>query len=481
MPYSLDRFRKMRVAIVLAALLLTCGGALAATEVGTILVSNLNMREGPGREYRAVLQLARETQVRVLDRENGWLKIDHRGVIGYIANDERYVRLITIGAAPATAAEDTRTKFDEKKLNALRAKADTLQERLKVSQSQIRAISGQEQELINAFNTSEQALDKARRQVRDTLTAQSALEVKIKDLNQASAVLEMEIRNGEAYAAQRLVALYKLHQVGRIHLMASAESFFDFINRRSALERILAQDEAMLQALRNKQAYQASLLAQLEAGKAEQNALNESLLQRIAQLGAEQQNRTALLNKIRGAKELEQAALAALDQAARELDTAMQALAPAAPPAPAAAPTAPKTGSGSFDQYKGLLNWPVTGKIVSFFGPYRDEKSNLINFQSGINIQAERGEPIRAVSDGYTIYSSWFKGLGNMMIIDHGDHYYTVYAHLEEIFKVKGDRVEKGEVIATVGDSGSFMGPALHFQVRHHGTPMDPLEWINKG
>jgi murein hydrolase activator len=480
MPYNIDRWRKTRIAIVLAAVLLTCGGAVAATEVGTILVSNLNMREGPGSEYRAVLQLARATQVRVLERQNGWLKIDHRGVIGYIAHDERYVRLMTIGAG-SVSADDPRPKIDEKKLIELRAKADTLQERLKLSQTQIRTISGQEQELINAFNASEQALDKARRQVRETLSAQGILDTKIKELNEESAVLEKEIRIGEAYAAKRLIALYKLNQVGRIHLMASAESFFDFINRKSALERILSQDEAMLQALRDKQATQAALRAQLETGKAEQEAMNESLLQRIAQLGAEQHNRSALLNKIRGAKELEQAALTALDQAARELDTAMQALSPPQRPTRTAAPAKAKTANGSFGQYKGLLNWPVTGKIVSFFGPYRDEKSNLINFQSGINIQAERGEPIRAVSDGYTIYSSWFKGLGNMMIIDHGDHYYTVYAHLEEIFKVKGDRVEKGEVIATVGDSGSFMGPALHFQVRHHGTPVDPLEWINKG
>jgi septal ring factor EnvC (AmiA/AmiB activator) len=104
-----------------------------------------------------------------------------------------------------------------------------------------------------------------------------------------------------------------------------------------------------------------------------------------------------------------------------------------------------------------------------------------MNFRSGIDIQAERGEPIRSISAGLTIYANWFKGFGNMIIIDHGDHYYTVYAHLEEVFKVKGDRVEKGEVIATVGDSGSLMGPALHFEVRHHGKPVDPLKWIRKG
>ena len=68
-----------------------------------------------------------------------------------------------------------------------------------------------------------------------------------------------------------------------------------------------------------------------------------------------------------------------------------------------------------------------------------------------------------------------------MVIIDHGDHYYTVYAHLEETFKQKGDPVDAGEVIATVGDTGSLAGPKLYLEVRHHGKPMDPATWIKQG
>jgi septal ring factor EnvC (AmiA/AmiB activator) len=65
-----------------------------------------------------------------------------------------------------------------------------------------------------------------------------------------------------------------------------------------------------------------------------------------------------------------------------------------------------------------------------------------------------------------------------MIIIDHGNHFYTLYAHAEEIFKAKGDYVEAGEVIATVGDTGSMIGPKLYFELRHHGKPVNPLEWL---
>jgi len=124
---------------------------------------------------------------------------------------------------------------------------------------------------------------------------------------------------------------------------------------------------------------------------------------------------------------------------------------------------------------------PVKGKIVTSFGPYTNLKLNIVNFNSGINIKADRGEPIKAVYNGKTLFASWFKGYGNMIIIDHGDHYYSVYAHLEEIFKVKGDLVETGEVIATVGDTNSMTGPGLHFEVRHHGKPVDPIAWVKRG
>jgi septal ring factor EnvC (AmiA/AmiB activator) len=67
------------------------------------------------------------------------------------------------------------------------------------------------------------------------------------------------------------------------------------------------------------------------------------------------------------------------------------------------------------------------------------------------------------------------------LIIAHGENYYSVYAHIEELFKTKGDEVEKDEVIATVGDTGSMAGSGLYFELRHHGKPMNPLEWLNLG
>jgi septal ring factor EnvC (AmiA/AmiB activator) len=187
--------------------------------------------------------------------------------------------------------------------------------------------------------------------------------------------------------------------------------------------------------------------------------------------------RQRLLADIGSQKALELAAIDALTQAANDLDGKIKSLNSEMESAEAEK----NIMQLAFSAHKGLLIIPVKGKITSLFGPYKNRKYNITNFRSGIDIKAEKGEPIRSVFQGRILYSSWFKGYGNMIIIDHGNNFYTIYAHLEETFKSKGDAVETREVIATVGDTGSMEGAKLYFEVRHHGKPENPLVWLKKG
>jgi septal ring factor EnvC (AmiA/AmiB activator) len=455
------------IALLFAGLLPAQPLIAQPSDRGTIMVSALRVRSGPSTKHRIVKRLDKGAQVKVLDHNDGWLHIEYGDGKGYVFNDNRYILIAPAAIAPR--------KQPGKPLKKSPAKADKIQEQLKRTRSEVAEITRKEKAVIDEFNTGEQALNKARKQVRAAKSGLTAIEEKIKDTRKQSEALEKEIGEGEAYAAKRLVSIYKLNWVGKIHLLATADSFFDFTTRKSALEHILNQDEQLLQKMNNSQAELEALITEQKARAAEKRALELSLNEHIRKLSVAQRRRAAVLERIQSEKKLGLAALESLKQAARELDGAMEAL----PASPAQPPV--DTETKPFKAFKGLLSWPVKGKIISFFGPYRDKKYKVMNFRSGIDIQAERGEPIRSISAGLTIYANWFKGFGNMIIIDHGDHYYTVYAHLEEVFKVKGDRVEKGEVIATVGDSGSLLGPALHFEVRHHGKPVDPLKWIRKG
>jgi septal ring factor EnvC (AmiA/AmiB activator) len=461
---------KIRFAALLAAGLLIWGTG-SAEEIGTILVSDLRVRSGPGKDYRIVTLLPKGAAVTVVEDQNNWLKIVHNGIEGFIFHRDAFIEIAKI--------ENSVTDQKMDQLKESTSDAETIKKQLRKAEAELASISLKEKEVLEAFDAADEALNGARRRVRAAKAELADVQAKINAVQKRSSDLGKEILLEEQYVAKRLTALYKLNWVGKTQLLATADSFFDFVRRKGALEKILSQDEALLEALNRKKSELDALLTRLNTRRAEKRALELTLKKRVAKLSEQQSRRKSVLQTIRSKKSLELAALKALRKSARELDATIERI-ESVKPENVVANTANRQDK-PFKAYKGLLSWPVKGKIISFFGPYRDKKFAVTNFQSGINIRAERGEPIRSVSDGHVIFSNWFKGFGNMMIIDHGDHYYTVYAHLEEVFKVKGDRVDTGEVIATVGDSGSMKGPALHFEVRHHGKPIDPLKWIQKG
>ena len=106
-------------------------------------------------------------------------------------------------------------------------------------------------------------------------------------------------------------------------------------------------------------------------------------------------------------------------------------------------------------------------------GPLKEE-------QNGVVIKAPMGFEIQAVLPGKVLYSDWFKGFGNVMILDHGDHIFTVYALCSQLLKKVGDIVSKRDPIARVGSGGSPKEPALYFEIRFRGKPQDPAEWFSR-
>lgn len=131
-----------------------------------------------------------------------------------------------------------------------------------------------------------------------------------------------------------------------------------------------------------------------------------------------------------------------------------------------------------FALLKGRLPWPVKGPIAIPYGSYRDPKFNTPVFRRGIYIRADKGEMAKAVYAGKVVYADWFKGYGKVIIVNHGSGYHSVYANLSEIFFRSGDTVRKREAIGRVGESGTIDAPALYFEFRYKGRPLNPLQWL---
>ncbi len=342
---------------------------------------------------------------------------------------------------------------------------------------EVEIFTRKESDIIKRLNRVELAINKSRRRAAALKKEIKNLGDKISEASKTSDELKKRIQVNQNYVAKRLVAMYKMNRLGKFNLLASAESMHEFIQRKTALEHILAYDEKVRLELMSSQIELNQILLTLATHKTQKKARAAEYQQQIELMSRERAARQQLLSDIRSQKALELAAIEALTQAANELDGKIKSLKSDAK----AFDPAENISRLPFSAHKGLLIMPVKGRITSLFGPYKNRKYNVINFRSGIDIKADKGEPVRSVFKGKVLYSNWFKGYGNMIIIDHGNSYYTVYANLEETFKSKGDVVETREVIATVGDTGSMEGAKLYFEVRHHGKPANPLLWLRKG
>jgi septal ring factor EnvC (AmiA/AmiB activator) len=380
--------------------------------------------------------------------------------------------LLAFWAGGLLWAQDHAPQIDE-----FQKKARDIDREIEARRAKIKKFAQKEVDIISALNQVDLGLNKTRKQIAILGREITALEKKIADTTRASKDLTQKIEANEQYIAKRLAALYKLSWLGKFQVLASAASLNELLQRQTAISRILAYDEKVMNQMMDNQRNLEILRSRLQAHRDEKGRRVEQYQKEINQLAVERTKRSKLLAYVRKEMSAQQAIIESLKQAARKLDEKIQNL------GAGLTATAPdKNIEGKpFRDYKGLLKMPVKGKIVSLFGKFKNTRYDVLNFRSGIEIQTERGEPIQAVYRGKILYADWFKGYGNMIILDHGDSYYTVYAHIEEIFKTAGDVVEAGEVMATVGDTGSMTGPKLYFEIRHHGKPLDPMQWLERG
>ncbi|WP_321495263.1 peptidoglycan DD-metalloendopeptidase family protein [uncultured Desulfobacter sp.] len=439
---------------------------------GKINAPKLNVRSRMDNCSSVVVVLNKGEQVDVLEMEGGvggWLTVEYRGLKGYIRNRDRYILLKPLSSNPE---QKPASEHREKTVGADQEEREAIAKQLREETQKINAFSRQEMQILDGLDEIDKALNRARLAARDLRRDDIAITQEIEKTQAHIADLNKSMKGAQDYAEKRLNALLRMHMMGSLELVGPPSSLFDFVITQNALKKVVTSDFALL----DKQARDMKALNDLEQDLNTQHALKSNLQEEL-NCQIEIHKREALkkeeiLKEIRRRKSLSLAAIDSLESSARALDQTLSAI---------ASPVGSPGIKISFAGQKGQLQPPVTGEIISSFGTTCKGDYNAFTFQSGIDIKAERGAPVKTVFNGEVIFAQWMKGYGNLMIINHGNNYYTLYAHVEELFKQKGDRVGTGEIIGTAGDTGSIKGPCLHFEVRHHGKPVDPLKWLKKG
>jgi septal ring factor EnvC (AmiA/AmiB activator) len=430
---------------------------------GKINAGKLNVRSAPDNDSPVVVVLNKGERVDVLEMQGGvggWLTVEYRGIKGYIRNRSRYILLKQVSSQ------------SQKPPGTNQSRQAAIERQIREENRKVKKFSRQEMQILDGLNEIDKALNRARLTARDLRRDAVAISEEIEKTQARIADLNKSMKAARDYAGKRLNALFRMQMMGRLEMAAPPSSLFDFVIIQNALKKVVESDFSLL----NTQARNMQELNTLEQNLNSQRKLKSDLQEQLAYeinvRKKEALKKEDILKEIRRRKRLALAAKSSLEVSSRALNQTISAIAPRADSSRI------KT---SFARQKGRLPYPIKGKIISRFGTKRKGDYNAFTFQSGIDIKAERGTPVKNVFSGEVMFAQWLKGYGNLMIINHGNNYYTLYAHVEELYKKKGEQVDTGEIIGTAGDTGSIKGPCLHFEVRHHGKPVDPLKWLKKG
>ncbi len=309
---------------------------------------------------------------------------------------------------------------------------------------------------------------------------QRILEKRAKNNRVKLAETKAKLKKLKKLYAERLVYMYKYGKIKNLALLLTSNSFNQAFIRFRYLKMIAEYDEKTIASINDKQKNIERIQAQLaddidaknrsirEKQKEEQN-YHASLDKKNSLLKRIKKDQSFYNTQIK-IKKQEQAKLTSLIAVLERTRKAQKS--------PVSTEEFVTIDFENFKKGRGKLPWPVKGKIVNKFGKQYDPVSKTSINNSGIEIQAKIGTPVKSVFTGVVRMITYLGGYGNTIIIDHGNGYYTVYSYLGEIYVRKNDVVETNQIIAQVGNSGSLAGSKLHFEIYGGKNTYNPQVWL---
>lgn len=277
-----------------------------------------------------------------------------------------------------------------------------------------------------------------------------------------------KIKKEEKRLSERIVAIFKIYQWGYLPALFNIENLSNFMINYKFLNILAKSDKKMIEELRADFQKQKEYLVELDRVKEDLVKKGEELKRKKDDLILKKENKNVILSKIRKEKILYHTAIEELEESTRMIEKMLNEFV---------------SGSEEMDREfvskRGELKMPVDGKIIKSFGREIDPRFHTIIYRKGIVIKVEENSPVRSIFAGKVAFAGTFSGYGNLIIIKHGENYYSVYARLSEIYKEEGDKVDTGEIIGRVGPAGLF-DDGLYFELRKGGKPLDPELWFSK-
>lgn len=386
----------------------------------------------------------------------------------------RLIRLVAVLAAIAIGGPAAAQTAQKKELDELRSRIEALQRDLERTE-------GTRAEAADALRESERAISRTNQRLFQVAQQRRQLNAELGRLKEQARELERRIDTERSRLGKLVYQQYIAGQPESVRLMLNRQDpnetarqlhYLGYISRaradliaslRSNLDRLneltqqTTRKNADLRALETEEAKQKQRLV-------EEKADRQKVLSRASSDIARQRKEISTL------KRDEQRLTRLIDRLAAEAERRRKSTGLRNNQLPDASASA-----SAFRKLKGKLRLPVIGELMNRFGGQRQDSG--LSWK-GLFISARPGQEVKAIASGEVVYADWLRGFGNLLILDHGGGYMSLYGNNEALLRQVGDQLRAGDTIASVGNSGGNPDSGLYFELRHQGRPFDPMPWV---
>ncbi len=380
--------------------------------------------------------------------------------------------LLALSAGSAAAAAAAGAQKEE--LKQLRNRIDALQKTLAASEET-------KSEAADALRESERAISEANRMLHELAGQQREVNARLAGLQQQSRHVSSDIQAQQARLARLLYQQYIGAQPDTLKLLLNREDPNQIAREAHYLTHLSRARAELIRGLRSNLGRLTGLTRDTQQQSAALAAIRTEQQAQRKRLENEQRARREVLVKVSRRIEKQRHEISTLkrdeNRLARLVEQLSQMLSRARPERLRNERLPDAAGDGSpFTQLKGRLNLPVRGELRNRFGSPRVDSG--LSWK-GLFIASPSGQEVKAIAAGRVVFADWLRGFGNLLIIDHGDGYMSLYGNNESLYKQVGEATRGGETVAVVGNSGGNTDSGLYFEIRHQGKAFDPLGWVN--
>jgi septal ring factor EnvC (AmiA/AmiB activator) len=383
-----------------------------------------------------------------------------------VLRDKLFLVLALVALSPAHSAD--------------KAELDALHGRIEALKQDLTGAEENRSEASDALRASERGVSEANRALHNIGLQQRALRADLIRVGKQSRALETGIAAQQTQLGQLLAMRYASGQQDYLRLLLSGRDpnqtardlhYYSYVSRAQA---------DLIHALRNNLAGLAHLAREVRDKGAELAELESQQREGRKELLAQQAERRRVLAGLATQIRSQRREIKSLQRDETRLSRLVEKLGKMISPDAGGRRNdklpEPDRDAGTFAALKGKLRLPARGELINRFGSPRSDSG--LSWK-GLFIRSPSGQEVRAVAAGRVVFAEWIRGFGNLMIVDHGESYLTIYGNNEALLKLVGDSVRTGDAVATVGNSGGNPDSGLYFEIRHRGKAFDPLRWVS--